>query len=150
MECFYNLVQYALFLQAIYFLESEIYYRLFWTLQTSVRIASTTFCCLFTKHIHNMTRHYRHTLEFFQTCEKREKYYCFVFLLFVFAHNKDENLWALDVPSTLYIACKLYVKKGKIVLQYLVETEISIRTIIEKGRGLHVIQLRNVIISKAM
>ena len=111
MECFYNLVQYALFLQAIYFLESEIYYRLFWTLQTSVRIASTTFCCLFTKHIHNMTRHYRHTLEFFQTCEKREKYYCFVFLLFVFAHNKDENLWALDVPSTLYIACKLYVKK---------------------------------------
>ena len=111
MECFYNLVQYALFLQAIYFLESEIYYRLFGTLQTSVRISSTTFCCLFTKHIHNMTRHYRHTLEFFQTCEKREKYYCFVFLLFVFAQNKVENLWALDVRSTLYIACKLYVKK---------------------------------------
>ena len=62
-------------------------------------------------HTHNMTRHYRHTLEFFQTCEKREKYYCFVILLFVFAHNKDENLWALDVPSTLYIACKLYAKK---------------------------------------
>ena len=46
-----------------------------------------------------MTRHYRHTLEFFQTCEKREKYYCFVFLLFVFAYNKDENLWALDVQK---------------------------------------------------